>query len=477
MKIIYQPLFLLISLYLLTACESRLQSPPPTASGAILQSPPPAASGAIERIRAFAYKHYGQQLVLSDAQLEQLAWVEESQFYTPEAAGRTDIHPEVPRALSRLYNLQRLRSGTPADYQAFVGPQVLAGNRAILSKSGFEALSHPIKAMNKAHYDVLAAASIISGVSRSPEAIRRATPYLGRAVPPDSVQFLTATAPHADDIYPLAHQVISQYPEAKALFKVVFMPDSHLRHMLYNEGSLSMYGYLEQGIRSRQLSRGDVDLWYSYWVVNIAGFRGHLSGPGSLYLDQHTFEAINDLHGLLVSVFEGDTQNLMRLYLKRRAQRLGLNTQPLSENERLALAALGAMIRLYTPTDGSALVAGFKQLDSHNKALWVSHRLKQLQKQTFPSETYGPAVFANVLKQVSLAETIKAVIPLYNSVVTEEQRMRQANELPDTVPVSFQALARQESVDRLLQHPKTAYPILINRETGVATLTPPSPEK
>ncbi len=446
-------------LCLLSACQPRSQRVPPP------------ASAATERIKAFVHQHYGQQLVLTDEQLEQLAWVEESQFYTPEATGRTDLHPEVPRALSRLYNLQQLRDGTPAGYRAFVEPQVLAGHHAILSQSGFETLSRLIQGMSKVQYDVLAAASIISGVSLSPEAVRRAGRYLGNVVPPDSTQFLSATAPYAGDIYPLAHQLISQHPEAKALFKVVFMPNSHLRHMLYNEGSLSMYSYLEDNIHSGQLSRGDIDLWYGYWVVNIAGFHGHLSGPGSLYLNQHAFEAINDLHRLFVTMFAGDTQNPMLLYLKQRAQWLGLGEHPLSENERLALAALGAMLRLYTPTEGSALVAGFKQLDSHNQALWVSHRVKQLQKQPFPSETYGPAVFANILRQTSLPGTIKAVVPLYNSVIAEEHRMRQVHELPGTVPVSFQALARQGSTDILLRHPKAAYPIHINRETGVATIT------
>ena len=81
-------------------------------------------------LREHAIATFGDELLVSDEQLGQLAWVLDNPVRTPEmnrsesASTKAIIHPEVDRALSRLYCLQRLRSGSRNDFEAFIAPQV-----------------------------------------------------------------------------------------------------------------------------------------------------------------------------------------------------------------------------------------------------------------------------------------------------------------------------------------------------------------
>ena len=173
------------------------------------------------------------------------------------------IHKEVPRALSRLYNLQRLRSGTKEDFEKFIAPQkdikALKEEKAekteALSFESFRQLSAAIHSMDDYHYEGLAAAAIISAVTLSPEAIQKARLIPDLKIPTDSVKFLAATAPEAGKIYPLAQAFNKRFNTGNHLFEVAFMPDSHLRHMMYNEGSLAMYEHIDRGLANGSVSR------------------------------------------------------------------------------------------------------------------------------------------------------------------------------------------------------------------------------
>ncbi|PJE79014.1 hypothetical protein CI610_02021 [invertebrate metagenome] len=179
-----------------------------------------------------------------------------------------------------------LKQGDDAAYHAFVLSQKdlgsavtndVDGKKPMLSKSAFMQLAALIGAQNEVAYKVLEDTAIISTVSLSPQTKQRAAGVLKSKLPEDSVQFLSATAHYAEDIYPLAKEIINKYPSAKEKIEVVFLKNSYLRHMMYDEGAAFMYQELEGKITNDSLSLSSLDLWYAYWVINTVGFRGTLT--------------------------------------------------------------------------------------------------------------------------------------------------------------------------------------------------------
>ena len=429
------------------------------------------AENRLDPIRQYIHKHFADQLEITQEQIEQLSWVLDNPVFTPELATQLSsapIHQEVPRALSRLYCLQLLRNGSHEAYEAFVAPQT-DPDIPRLAEPSFRQLSREIARLDSVSYEVIQATAILDAVTLSPEARRRASKVLGKPFPEDTVDFLSVTAPYAEKIYPLARSIITKYPSAARLFEIVYLPHSHLRHMMYNEGSLSMYTVLNNGIQNKSFSKNDLNLWYDHWVVNIAGFRGHSEPAGSVYLTQNTWRSMNQLKLLLDRLFREPKMNPMQVYLQKRGQWLHLNTLTRNPNEFLALASLGASARLFTPAEGRELYASFKSLPENEQKQWIQHSRRQLTALDTPSPTYGPAVYANAIAVAGLPETVRKVLPVMLRVYEEAERMRVEGRLAAEVPLSFRELAREPMLNHIL-FSQRQFTTSINPNDGVAKL-------
>ncbi|MDD7804656.1 MAG: hypothetical protein PUP46_03625 [Endozoicomonas sp. (ex Botrylloides leachii)] len=435
-----------------------------------------------DRIYAYANKTYGKQLSLTPDEVRQLAWVNDNPIATPEMATKDTshaLHVEIKRALTRLYCLQLLKEGSETSYQYFIAPQIGKKNVPLLNKKSFNSLSSLIQALNPTAFETLKTAAIISAVTLSPLAKKRAQEVLKIKLPSDSMQFLATTAPVADKIYPLAQQLIKRYPAAEKDLETVFMPNSHFRHMMYNEGSFSMYSTMLAGIANRHIDKNTLNLWYAHWVINIAGFSGQVDPTGSLYLDQNTYNAMSTLKSIFDSLVQGASLNPMNAYLKKRAEWLGLSNLTQDENLQIALAGLGASLRLFTPAEGKALFEGVNALDNTVRKQWLVFAQAQLAVQSYPAETYLPAVFANTKKKVGLTESISIILPLYVSVLIAEKEMRAEKpvRLQPNTPVSFRQLAENKSIDMLIAAKRNTYSIKINPTDGIAVIIPAAPLK
>ncbi len=429
------------------------------------------AENRLDPIRQYIQKHFEGRLDITQEQIEQLSWVLDNPISTPELSEQIPsipIHREVPRALSRLYCLQLLRRGSHEDYETFIRPQVNP-EAPKLTEASFRQLSREIARLDSVSYEVIQAAAILDAVTLSPEARKRATNVLGKPFPEDTVDFLSVTAPYAEKIYPLARSIITNHPSAARLFEVVYLPHSHLRHMMYNEGSLSMYTVLNTGIQNKSISKNDLNLWYDHWVVNIAGFRGHSEPAGSVYLTQNTWRSMNQLKLLLDRLFREPKMNPMQAYLQKRGQWLHLNTLTRNPNEFLALASLGASARLFTPAEGRELYASFKGLPENEQKQWVQHSRRQLTALDTPSPTYGPAVYANAIAVAGLSETVRTVLPVMLGVYEAADQMRTEGRLAADVPLSFRDLAQEPMLKHILTNQRQ-FTISINPDDGVAKL-------
>ena len=420
---------------------------------------PVLAAMPVDPIRNYVQQVYGSKLQISDQQIEQLSWVFDNPVTTPEMAtglATQSIHPEIPRALSRLYSLQLLKSGKNEDYQYFISPQK---GGSVLKKDGFMALSKAIASMDQASFETLQVTAIISAVALSETAkIKAAEVLKDVSLPEDANRFLSATALEATQIYPLARQLIRKYPGAQRKLAVIYLPDSHFRHMMYNEGSLGMYGRIKSEIRSGQLTQTDLDLWYAHWVINIAGFRGHLAPEGSLYLDQKTFRAMHQLKGLLDKLLKDTKLNPVTVYLQKRAHWLSLERLVKQPNERL-----------FDAQEGKVLVQSFHRLSAQDQRRWLAYVERQQTSLTMPTPTYAPALLANAMNQVGLAETIQKIVPVLLDSYEMEHKLRQADILQPDVPLSFRELAREAPVTRILKSSKPQV-VDINPEDGVVML-------
>ena len=429
------------------------------------------AGDSVKVIRDYIQITYGNKLKITSEQIEQLSWVVDNTIRTPEMDTKStlgNIHREIPRALSRLYCLQLLRSGENADYERFIAPQTDIANPK-LNRDSFAHLTRQIKALDGMSYEVLQATAIISAVTLSVTAKSKALSVFGKKLPEDSEQFLSITMTEAGKIYPLARQIIKKTASAARQFEIAYLPNSHLRHMLYNEGSLAMFSSLKKGIAEGRIKQQDMDLWYARWMVNIAGFRGHLAPDGSVYLTQHTYIAMNQMKVALDKMYKDAKVNPMTIYLQKRSNWLHLSNWTKNPEERQALASLTAMLRLYTPQDGKVLFHSFRELSKDDQQRWIRHAANQMKILDEPAATYGPAVFANSIILVGLAETIKKVLPVMLTTYEQGEKLRKAGLLKNNIPLSFRELASKSSVERILRSEKLLI-VDINPENGLAAL-------
>lgn len=427
------------------------------------------ANSNITSIRDYIKQTYGSNLLITDQQIRQLSWVMDNPFSSPELSHHTTtIHREIPRALSRLYNLQRLRSGTEQDYLKFIAPQQTTGTE-VLTHNSFKKLSRGIRTLDEKSYQTLAATALISAVTLSPIAIEKAEQALKHRPPADSSLFLSETAPKADQVYPLAREITRDSHSDNHRFSVAFMPHSHLRHMMYNEGSLAMYQYLKQGLQESSISQQDLDFWYYHWVINIAGFQGHVAPVGSVYLTQPTYNAMSYLKSVLDQLRLHPEINPMELYLDQRAQWLRLNSLTSNKDEQLGVASLAAQLRLFTPQQGKELFAAFKGLQLRDQQRWLDFNHWQLTSTDSPAPTYAPALLANALAESNLADTVQKILPVFLAVIDREHSLRKDGVLPKSVPVSFLELSHHQQIHRLLTQHYTGK-IVINPRTGIASL-------
>lgn len=388
------------------------------------------------KLLAYIKNNFSDKLHLTNAQLQQLAWVVDHSRHSHDlemyiAPQNKTIHIEISRALTRLYCLQLLKSGKKADYDNFISSQL---NKP-LAFSSFKKLSRYIQQLDSSDYALLEQAVILSAVSLSDHAEELAINVLNNNNSrSNSLDFLADTLRADINIYPLIS-------ENKLLY-ILFPPQTNFRHMLYTEGGISMLKYLRTMIQHQYLDQAKMDLWYAYWIVNIAGFRGHVSYAGSVYLNEPVFQAMTKLKKLLDEMIEAPNANPLVAYLEYRADLLGFTNLP--QKDKLLLAHLGCLLRLYTIEEGQDLLAGYtKVADEYKKKLHASFYAGLVDYEQ-PATTHAPALFGNVLHMLGgdIQRTVKLVVPIYSQALF----LRKPGEV-----VSFYDLSAMESVKKIIK--------------------------
>ena len=422
---------------------------------------------------------------LTDAQYEQIAWVDNT-HQTNEMA----VVPSPPqlssiqqrRILARLNCLHLLRQGNDASYVTFTQAQK---EELKLAKEQFDTLSVLIRDLTPMEYDMLWLATTTAVSVTASQAAKEADP-LHQEPSFDAVNFLAETMTKYPRIYPAAVELFAKYSPVgiEDGFSAMFAT-GQLRHMMYTEGGPNMFEKLKQGIQTKTLDDRSYNLWFAYWLIDITGFRGHLDSRGSLYLDKNTFQVLLCLKSVL-DEFRGGLQQgsdpspigVLRKYLAARAAMVGLVADETAglfatETPRLILARIAAMLRLFTPEEGCQLQAGLSALQKkvgdsvYRNLIAICDPLRDSDE---PTPTFGPALFSNLKEKVGIAQAVEYALPIYATALSKYGELRKEEKLPKDLPLNLNSLASKTSIENILAGIPLPE-IEINPKTGQAQLT------
>ena len=166
-------------------------------------------------------------------------------------------------------------------------------------------------------------------------------------------------------------------------------------------------------------------------------------------------------------------------YLNERAHWLGLP----SENDsilfpahfpapRLILARIGALLRLFAPHEGQALLRGLSQLKNKlgdDEYAQLIDTLNPLQAMDEPTPTFGPALLANLQAEShSYERAILVGLPIYAQALEAYRHLRREGMIETSVPLNLNGLAEKNTIQALLQG--EIFSVLIDSVTGATRL-------
>lgn len=401
-----------------------------------------------QKIRTYIQQKFPPEFVLNDAQISQLAWAFQHDKHTNDFdlwVQDPDFYVEISRALTRLYCAQLLRAGTIDAYNHFVAAQLAANNHAPLSLSGFNKLAQHVQALSASDYALLETAAILSAVSLSKPAEKIAQQAMDVSpVLNDNMGFLAATLRNGINIYPLTARIMQDSTAARKLLYILFPPQTNFRHMLYTEGGIGMYSYIRSMIAHGFIDCTNLDLWYAHWIINIAGFRGHVAQSGSLYLNEEVAQSMLTLKGLVYEILEQPSFDPLVPYLEFRAKNLGFSHLP--QEEKLFYAHLGCLMRLYNIEDGQKLYNSLQKISANKLNAIKRHFMHGLHEPQQVTHMYVPALFGNALKytQGDLDHVVTQILPAYDAILQQAARQN------IHVALSFNQLSATKNIVQLL---------------------------
>ncbi len=489
--------------------------------------------------------------------IKELAALQFNPFQTTEREVRagTPPHFETLRCTTRLYCLSLLNKAAASlahsdyttfmeTYAAFTKAQETDPDRSrILNEASFKILAHYIAILNPHQKQALIINTLISSLVLTPE-VKEAmkaiqtqqkalldaadTSELSKARAKHIVAALENPAVHADSICflkcigsnPLLMRTIyswvSEFSEEAIEIACKSFSAGHLRWYLYTEGnSFSVYDDLREAIMSGSFTSDVAHSWFCYWLINIAGFRGHektAGWDGARYLHQDTFDTVETLKVHLDCFFRDPNYPILEKWLDTRARLRRIEMADLEQ--RRFLAHLACLTRTYTAKDAELLQQGFNRLpDELRKSIAATYRAThtlpaaaaagagasggggaaaaglfaaapsiRAVEAPIPVSTYLPQVFTNIEAYIvdktgnrTQAKIIAVEIglQLYNAAWQNYLEARRAGTIDPKLPLSFNGLTTAANLDRLLRletqvnAPTESKSVHINPEHGI----------
>lgn len=396
---------------------------------------------------------------LSDREMEQLFWLADGSYSTTEhsvLAVNKSFPVEILRTLTRIYCLHLLREDTELSYKLFIQPQIKHySNHDILQYKSFKSIASYISKLPQVEYNAMRVATITYSLMKTKSAILNSKKYLSsNQIPEDSIDFLSYTIKKSPQIYPLFFSFISKHPNSKELFSAAFSSDMHLRHMLFVEGGVGMFKNLREKLQYDKINKSKLDFWYYFWLINIAGFYGHMEHDGCLMLDNNTFKSLAELKYHLDQMLYKPNYNPLIPYMYYRASILGLSNQSQEFNLNITLAQIGAMLKFYDKNKGKKLYNSFNKIDEENKIVYINEITKLLTSYEDKTPSYAPAFFINCYHYANndLDKALKYALPLYANALKQYRELREQGKIADNLRLSFYNISKKENIEWLFSN-------------------------
>lgn len=355
-------------------------------------------------------------------------------------------YPEFDRSYLSLQCLEWIVDGTDNAYQSFTASQpdpvrLTRAHFQELHQRALSILNNTFGLTFEETYVALQAALVLGDMGKSPTAREIFKPF-------------GATAPDQDDFYGEAMSILKNNPNLSPTFarlspaaKDLLIATAHMAHyghITHLEGGPAMFS----GIKERNVEPFVLEFDLFVHLCDVAGAFGHVKPGSSFAYNDQTHQAKNAMRracqALLTTEFtELDAYNQ---YVAERASWLGFDaSKPLDR----ALARIGAMIRLFTPQEGTILRDAMTSLSPQER----SRISAELDVQKFnPHErtpTYMPAVLVNLHNNPSLGDTpekrlrqaIALGLPFISRVLETYRSNLKAGTIRSDIPLNFNPVA------------------------------------
>ncbi len=402
------------------------------------------------------------------AKYPEVAWLAKAQVRSTEEGHATaensfsqqiynEKFVEFDRALMSLYCLQLILDGSDQSYQEFTAAQP---ENVRLSKESFQKLHEQGKSLLTSNYQGLSSVQMQQAMETALVLGEMGKSEKGRSI----FKGREVTALDSNDFYAQALEVLKSHTHMCRSFARLSPPAKQLLPKVANlinygqvlqlEGGPSLFRKLKT---SNLVTTDPTALSFDLFVqtCHIAATLGHVNNTSSLIYTEQTYQAMQAVANACRILSDPTKTELdaYQAYLSFRASGLGLN--PSDQNDRV-LTRIAAMLRLFTPEEGTILKNSILQLNPQDQQRILSQFDISFAEELGRTPTDMPAVLAN------LSNNTKS-----GSIATENLRKAVTYGLP------FIAKVLQQQQQQILQHlADPQIPLNFNTIAGVAKNSP-----
>jgi hypothetical protein len=296
-------------------------------------------------------------------------------------------YPEFERTMATFVNFYLVLKGGDDAFQQFIASQPPEEALTRENFDLFHAYARKVAGNDQNNLKTIEADLLLGDMGKTPTARRLAKEH--SIDERDHDIFLGQCLEKCPQIFPtfltLSPTIQKELKESAGLI--------HFGHVAHLEGGPEILKKLKE---SNLLARNPkaFDLAMLTYMLDVSGARAHETNRGAKSFTNKTFLGINGMKDALYKLSEGSEEEAISAYVAYRASLLGLDPE---NKEDAVLTRLGAMMRLFTLEEGSALKEAYQNLKDNDQKNAITQTFAPLTIREERTPTYIPAVFVNFI--------------------------------------------------------------------------------
>lgn len=345
---------------------------------------------------------------------------------------------EFERTVLSLVMLHRFHAGTRSDYDKLTSVQ----NDEKLSYESFQEVHTLCKNLLEKKpklFEAMEAALIFGDMGKTNTAREKAK-LLG-AEYPDHDDWYEAAINTCPGIFPSFKKLSEEHKSLLQKAANII----HFGHVTHLEGGPTMFSKLQQS-EFVSKEREVIDFEFFVHICDVAAAAGHVEKKGSLVYVENTHKAKMAVKEAVMLLASNNEIEAYHNYIAKRASWLNLDK---NTPEGRVLARVGAMLRLFYPSEGESLKKGWDQIDTGLRTQLIEQFDLQTLQTDHPTPTYVPAVLGNIFsnkkiwedKDQRLQQAVIIGLPFVSSVLSEYVKKAQRVQNLAKIPLNFNEVA------------------------------------